>query len=165
MATGPVGISIPTLIIELVIFMVMMFLMEAWVFNPIRAAWAERDRSIQEGLAASGQSRDEAARAREEVRRILTEGRRNAQRQIDEATLAGKKTRDELVGQATAEFRRLVDEARQQIDAERDRSASQLRNRIVDVALLAASRVTGKSYDQPQVRELAATVVEREGLR
>ena len=165
MATGPVGISIPTLVIELVIFLLMVYLMEAWVFNPIRRAWAERDRAIQEGLAASNQSREEAARARGEVQRILAEGRQNAQRTIDQASAAGKRTRDELVGQATAEFRRLVEEARQQINAERERSAAGLQSRIVDLALLAASRVTGQTYSEPRVRELAATVVDREGLR
>lgn len=165
MATGPVGISIPTLIIEVIIFVGMVFLMEAWVFNPIRRAWAERDRSIQEGLAASNESREEAARAREEVQRILAEGRREAQKQLDAASAAGRKTREELIARATELFRQLVDEARQQIEAERERSASALQQRIVDMALLAASRVTGQTYDQPQVRELAAAVVQREGLR
>jgi F-type H+-transporting ATPase subunit b len=162
---GPVSISLPTLVIELVIFLMTVFLMERMVFDPIRKAWSERERLIQEGLAASSGSQEEAEQARAEVRRILVEARQSAQQQIDSATAAGSRTRDDLVGQATTEFRRLVDEARQQISGERERSAEALGQRIVDLALLAASQVTGKSYDQPQVRELAATVVQQEGLR
>jgi F0F1-type ATP synthase membrane subunit b/b' len=99
------------------------------------------------------------------VQRILAEARRRAQGEIDEASSAGGRERDQLVAQATEEFRRLVEEARQQIGTERERSAASLQNRVVDLALLAASRVTNQTYDRPEVRELAAAVVEREGMR
>lgn len=162
---GPVSISIPTLVVELVIFLLTVFMMERLVFDPIRKAWAQRDRMIEEGLRASSNSQEDVQRAREEVQRILQEARRDAQRQIDRATAEGSKTREDLVARATAEFRSQVERARGEIQEMRDRTASGLQQRIVDLALLAASRVTGQSFDQPQVRELAATVVEREGLR
>lgn len=161
---GPVSISVPTLLIELVIFLAMVYAMETLVFNPVRAKWAERDRLIEEGLNASSGSRDEAAEAREEVRRILGEARRTAQGEIDAATGEGNRARDELIAQATAEFRRLVDEARQEITAEREQSAAALGDRIVDIALQAAGVVTGQQYSQTDMRELAAAVVSREGL-
>jgi F-type H+-transporting ATPase subunit b len=162
---GPVSISLGTLLVELAIFLATVWLMEAFVFNPIRRAWVERDRRIQEGLAASGESRDEAQRARDEVHRILVDARRRAQAEIDEATTAGENERNQLVDQATEEFRRLLEAARGELTAERQRSAGQLRSQIVDIALLAASKVSGQSFNQPEVRELAATVIEREGLR
>jgi ATP synthase F0 subunit b len=162
---GPVSISLPTILVEAAIFLAMVWVMEMLVFNPIRTAWAERDRLIQEGLAASTEGRDETEHARAEVRRMLVDARQEAQRQIDLATAAGEKVRDEAIAQATAEFRRLLDEARIRISSERERDARALEHRIVDIALEAARTVTGQSYDQPQVRELAASVVGREGLR
>lgn len=164
LASVPVSISVSTLVVELVIFLLMVGLMERLVFTPIRTAWAERDRRIQEGLSASNESRDEAEHARIEVQRILAAARQEAQTDIDAATAAGDRARDELVAQATEEFRRLVDSARQEIAADRSRTADNLRGRVVDLALLAASHVTGQSYNQPNVRELAATVVSQEGL-
>jgi F-type H+-transporting ATPase subunit b len=161
----PVFPSIPTLTIELLIFLGTVWMMERFVFGPIRTAWVERDRLIQEGLAASTEGRDEAEQARIEVLRILSEARQTAQSGIDEATGAGAKERDELVAEASAEFRRLLEAARIDIGAERERNAEALQGRIVDIVLLAASRVTGENYDHPQVRELAAAVVEKSGLR
>ena len=162
---GPVSISFPTLVAELIIFLVMVGVMERFVFAPIRDAWAERDRSIQEGIAASARSKEEAEKARAEVDRILAEARQVAQTRIDEGIALGNRERDELVAQATDEFRRLLEAARRELAAERERSAADLRNRIVDIALMAASRVTGQSFNEPQVRELAAAVVTAEGLR
>src|SRR5438270_4340298 len=120
---GPVRISIPTLVVELVIFLVMVWAMESLVFNPIRKAWAERDRSIQEGLAASTRSREEAERAREEVLRILDAARQKAQSEIDQGTSEGMREREMLVAEAGQEFRRLLDVARLEIAAERERAA------------------------------------------
>ncbi len=161
---GPVSISLPTLVIELFIFLATVGIMERLVFQPIRQAWAERDRNIQEGLASLTEGRDEAERAAGEVREILARARREAQAKIDEATTAGGEVRDTLVAQASEEFRRLVEQARAELSVESARSRDTLQQRVVDIALLAASHVTGQSFDQPQVRELAATVVEREGL-
>ncbi len=161
---GPVSISLPTLVIELFIFLATVGMMERLVFQPIRHAWAERDRNIQEGLASSTEGRDEAERAADEVREILSRARREAQAKIDEATTAGGEVRDTLVAQASEEFRRLVEQARAELSVESARSRDTLQRRVVDIALLAASHVTGQSFDQPQVRELAATVVQREGL-
>lgn len=161
---GPVSISLPTLVIELFIFLATVGMMERLVFQPIRYAWAERDRNIQEGLASSTEGRDEAERAADEVREILSRARREAQGKIDEATTAGGEVRDTLVAQASEEFRRLVEQARAELSVESARSRDTLQQRVVDIALLAASHVTGQSFDQPQVRELAATVVQRESL-
>ena len=160
----PVLPSIPTLIVELVIFLAMVWFMESFVFGPIRVAWAERERKIQEGLSASTESRSELEEARAEVQRILSGARGQAQSEIDAAVARASKVRDELVAQATEEFRRLVDAAQAEIAAQREQAAASLHNRIVDMALLAASRVTGGRYEEPRVRELAAAVVAREGL-
>ncbi len=161
---GPVSISLPTLVVELVIFLLMVYAMQTLVFAPIRQKWAERERLIQEGLAASTEGRDEAEHARSEVQRILRDARREAQEQIDKATAAGNRVRDEVVQRAQTEFRRQLDAARDSIAAERERSAAALRDRIVDIALEAAATVTGETYNQPRVRELAAAVVQGEGL-
>jgi F-type H+-transporting ATPase subunit b len=161
---GPVAISVPTLVLEVVIFVGMVYAMERLVFGPLRAKWAERDRLVEEGLAASNEGREEQLQAREEVLRLLRGARQTAQGEIDAATAEGNRARDELVARATAEFRRLVDEARERIVAERQRSAEQLQTRIVDFAIEAAAAVTGQSFAEPQVRELAAAVVSREGL-
>jgi F-type H+-transporting ATPase subunit b len=161
----PVSISLSTLIVELLIFLGTVWFMELLVFRPIRIAWAERDRRIEEGLNASNQSREEVQEARAEVQRLLTEARHEAQQQIDSAVAAGARVRDELVAQATEEFRRQLEAARGQILQDREQTAASLQARIVDIALLAAARVTGQSFDQPQVRNLAASVVSQEGLQ
>lgn len=163
-ASIPVSISLSTILVELLIFLLMVYLMERLVFNPIRDAWAERDRRIQEGLSAANLGREEAEEGRAQVLQILSEARREAQHSIDAATAEGDRTRDELVARATAEFRRLVENARGDVTSQREKTAAALQSRIVDLALLAASHVTGESYGQPHVRELAATVVRREGL-
>jgi F-type H+-transporting ATPase subunit b len=161
---NPITVSIPTLIVELGLFLLMVYLMERLVFGPIRTASRERDATIQAGMQASTDTRHEAEQARDEVRRILTEGRRDAQRIIDGVMAEGQQLRARQIEQAQAEFNRLVDEARQQISAERLQAAAAMRDLIVDLSLQAASRVTGSDYASPQTRELAAAVVERQAV-
>ncbi len=162
---GPVSISIPTLVVELVIFLFTVWIMQTLVFEPVRKAREERERAVQEGLAATNTSQEEAQRGAEEVQRVYAEARRRAQAEVDAATAQGNRVREEQVANATEEFRRLLDAARADIARERETAAESLRGRIVDLSVLAASRATGYTYDSPEARELAAAVVEREGLR
>ncbi len=162
-ASTPISVSIPTLIIELLIFLGMVWLMERLVFTPIRKAWREREAAIQAGLEASSLTRDEAEESRAEVSRILREARQHAQVAIDSAIAEGDKVRAAKIGEATDEFQRLVTEARIEIQAEQAQAAAQLRQWVVDLALEAASRVSGQSYDSPEARDLAAAVVGQEG--
>ncbi|GEM_PF-2296052 len=163
-AATPVSISVPTLIIEALVLLGMVWLMEATVFGPVRRAWRERNQQIEAGLRAVGETRDETAEARDEVRRILTEARREAQRILDEVSQEGASLRAQQIEEATAEFQRLVGEARVQIQSEQAQAAAQLRDLVIDLALEAASKVTGQTYATPQTRELAAAAVAREGL-
>lgn len=162
---GPVSISIPTLVVELVIFLATVWLMQSLVFEPIRLAREEREKAIQDGLAASSNSQEEAQRGADQVREVYAEARRKAQAEVDASAARGNAVREELVAQATEEFRRLLDAARAEIAQDREQSAERLRDRIVEISILAATKVTGQTYTGTQVRELAAAVVAREGLR
>jgi len=163
-AATPVSISVPTLVIAALVMIGMVWLMEVLVFGPIRTAWREREARIHEGMAAVVSQRDEAVEAREEVRRLLGEARREAQHSMDEITAEGEQMRAKQIEEATAEFQRLVGEARVQIQAEQVKAGAQLRDLVVDLALEAAAKIAGRSYDTPETRDLAASVVAREGL-
>ena len=158
-AANPISISVSTLLIEVAIFLAMVWVMDRLVFTPIRTAWRERDDAIQAGIEASTSTRDEAEEARREVRRILSEARHEAQRTIDEVRGEGEQLRAQTIDGATAEFQRLVNEARVEIQAEQVQAATQLRDVVVDLALEAASKIAHKSIDDANARELAAAVV------
>lgn len=164
LAANPIAISVPTLLIEVVIFLGMVFLLDRLVFDPIRKAWRERDALVQAGLQASTDTRLEAEEAHAEVRRILGDARRQAQKTFDEVSAEADRLRTEQLEQALAEFHRLVEEARVSIQAEQALAGEQMRNMVIDLALEAASRVTGRSYDIPEARQLAADVIARESL-
>lgn len=164
LAATPISVSIPTLVIEALIFGGVVWIMEVFVFAPIRKAWRERDEAIQAGLSASSDTRAEADESRDAVRQVLMRARQEAQAAIDVAVAEGNTVRAEQIAEANAEFQRLVNDARVQIQAEQAQVAAQLQDRAVDLALAVASRVTGTPYDTPETRELAAAVVGREAL-
>lgn len=163
-AANPISISLSTLVLEVVIFLVMVWLMERLVFNPIRTAWRERNQAIEAGLVASTATRDESEEARREVRRILSEARRDSQKSLDEARAEGELLRAQRVEEATAEFQRLVAEARVQIQAEHARAGAQLKHLVIDLALEAATKVVGQPVAAPEARQVAAAVVSRAGM-
>jgi len=163
-AANPNSISVPTLVVEAVIFLAMVWAMEKLVFSPIRQAWRERNAAIQTGLEASTATRDEAERGRQEVRRILSEARRQSQVALDGIRAEGEKIRSQNVEEATAEFQRLLTEARAQIRAEQSQALVELKDLVVDLALEAASKVTAQPISSPEARSVAAGVVGQAGL-
>ncbi|MCI0589431.1 MAG: F0F1 ATP synthase subunit B [Planctomycetes bacterium] len=151
----------PNAIWTWVIFLVSLPLMWKFVFGPIVRALEARDERGRKAAADAEAARDEArkaeaavqsklAEAGAEVASILARGREQAER-------LGK----ELLDKAEADALRRKERALAEIEAARARALEEIRGEVVDLSLLAASEVIGRSLEGPDQRRLVADAIER----
>ncbi|MGH7150021.1 MAG: F0F1 ATP synthase subunit B [Planctomycetota bacterium] len=151
----------PNLVWTWVIFLAALPLMWKFVFGPIVRALEARDERGRKAVADAEAARDEAKKAEAAVRTrlseaagevaaILARGREQAERQ-------GK----ELLDKAEADALRRKERALAEIEAARARALEEIRGEVVDLSLLAASEVIGRSLEGPDQRRLVADAIER----
>ncbi|HEV3232772.1 MAG TPA: F0F1 ATP synthase subunit B, partial [Candidatus Dormibacteraeota bacterium] len=135
------GVNAVSLIFYLLLFGLVLTLLSRFAFKPVLRAIEDRQRKIDESLDAA----QSAAGSVEENRRRAEEALREASAQAQEILSRANKAAAEVREQATADARTqadaIVEKARAEIERERAAAVAELRQQVVDLALLAAGRV------------------------
>jgi len=136
-----------TLIVQMVVFIVLVWFTMTFVWPLILGMMEERSRKIAQGLAAAEKGQQELAQARERADSIVREARERAHQIIDQAQHRANDLVDQAKGAASTEGQRLVAAAHQQIELEATRARESLRREVGQIAVIAASKLLGREID------------------
>ena len=154
------GINVPTLIAQIVNFVILFGLLYLVAYKPIMRMLDERSRRIKESMEQTDQIREQAAKAEQETARRIEEAGKEAQNIIGQAVQAGEEAKQKTREDAQKEGEKLVTRARAEIDRERDEAIGELRKEFADLTVLAAGKVIDRSLDKEKHRRLIEQVLE-----
>ena len=160
------GVHLPSLLIYLVNFLLVLGLLFAFAYRPILRLMDQRADRIRESLEASERAREEAASSQQAVEDQLVEARREGQRILDQAREAAERFRAEEMERARNEAESFVSRAQADIQRERDAAIEEVRANFGELAITAAERVVRRSLDRQAHEDLISQVLEEgESLR
>lgn len=157
------GIDLWGLIVQLVAFLVFVFLFWKYALGPITTMLDERSRRIAESMAAADRMKQEMAAASARNEEILVEARQQAQqiitqaREVADATVA--RAQKEAGEQADAYLARAQATLRQ----ETEQARLQLRQELADLAVMAAGRIVRKELDPAAQTQLIEEALAQAG--
>ena len=136
-----------TFFVELLTFLLVLFVMGRWVVPIINRALVERQRAIREQFQEAEEARERLQQAEAEYREQLASARADATRQREQAHEEGQRIIAEMKAQARVEADRIVKAAQQQIEAERTRAVASVRAEIGTLSVDLAGRIVGESLE------------------
>ena len=136
-----------TLIVQMIVFIVLVWFTMKFVWPMILGPMEERSRKIAAGLAAAEKGQEELAQARDRAEAVIREARERANQIIDQAQHRANELVEQAKGTATAEGRRLVEAAKQQIELEATHAREALRREVATIAIGAATKVLEREID------------------
>ena len=136
-----------TLIVQMIVFVVLIWFTMKFVWPMILGPMEERERRIAQGLAAAEKGEQSLAAARGDADGIIREARERAGQIIDQAQHRANEIVDEARTTATSEGARLVAAAKQQIELDTTRAREGLRREVAGIAVGAASKLLGREID------------------
>ena len=154
------GINLPTLIVYLLNFGILLAVLYALAYKPLLRAMDQRSERIKDSLAAADQAREEAANSQAAIEEQLNEARREGQRLLDQAKEASDRFKEDEMERARQEAAAFVERARAHIVRERDAAIIELREGFGDLAITAAERVISRSLDRQAHQDLITEVLE-----
>jgi F-type H+-transporting ATPase subunit b len=142
------------LLFQVINFLLLLFLLNRFLFKPVLKLLDERESRIKKGLEdAEAAARDrELAQAEREA--ALDEARKEAQAMIARATKIADDSRVEILSEAKAQAEKVTSRAREEITAEKERAMAELRATVADLALEAAGKLVRKEMDTATQRRL-----------
>ena len=154
------GISLPTLIAQLINFIVLFVLLYFVAYKPLMRMLDERSRKVKESMEQTEYIKVQAAKAEEEVSKRITGASKEGQKIIDQAVKAGEETRQEARLEAEKEAEKLIARSQVEIHRERDEAIGELRKEFTDLTILAAEKVIDRSLDKEAHRQLIEKALE-----
>ncbi len=150
--TGLLDINPGLIFWTLVTFIVLLIVLKKYVWGPVLDAVDRREIRLREMFESAEKSRNEAERllkeheahlagARDEVNRILEDGKARAGRSADE-----------IIGKARAEAQQFIERAKAEISQEREKAVDEIKQQVVRISLSAAEQLIEKSLSETEHR-------------
>jgi F-type H+-transporting ATPase subunit b len=152
---GSFGVTWPAFLASLANFVILLVILQRFAYRPLLQVLDERRRRVAESLKQAEEIKAELAKTQAARDEVLAEGRKAAQRMIDEARQAAERLRDGKLAEATAAAQDLLRKAEQAGRQEHDRLMAELRREMVALVVATSAKVTGKVLTADDQRRLA----------
>lgn len=157
------GLNLGDIIATAVIFLILMFLLKKFAWGPLMGIMEQREELVSSEIDAAEKARKEAQSLLEEQKALLKEARTEAQAIVEGAKKQADTTRAEIVTTARAEAERLKESAVRDIEAEREKAIAAVREEVVSLSVLAASKVLGKEISEADNSALIKETIAKAG--
>ena len=154
------GISLPTLLAQIVNFGILFGLMYLVAYKPIMRMFDERSRKIKESMEQTELIKQRAAQAEETAKKRIEAASKEGQEVIAKALRTGEELRQKAQQEARQDTESLITRAQMEIQRERDEAIDELRKEFAELTILAAEKVIDRSLDKEAHRQLIDKVLE-----
>jgi len=153
------GINLPSLLAQIVNFVILLGLLYLVAYKPIMRMLDERSRKVKESMEQTELIKQQAERAEEEVKKQIEAAGREGQEIIARAVRSGEEVRQKAQQEARQDAESLIARAGVEIQRERDEAIGDLRKEFADLTILAAGKVIDRSLDKEAHRQLIDKVL------
>lgn len=154
------GFSWPTLVAQLVTFIILFGLLYLVAYKPVMQWLDERSKRIKDSMEQTEYIKEQAARAEEESKKRIESAGKEGQELIARAARTGEEVRQQAQQKAEEEAQSLINRARVEIQRERDGAVDVLRREFADLTIMAAEKVIDRSLDKEAHRDIIDKVLE-----
>ncbi len=135
-------------------FMVLLGLLAKFAWNPLLALLDRREEMIRQSLDDAEGAKQELQRLQQESKEILSKARVEAQSILAQTRSEAEKLKGEIKQKAKAEADSILRDAEKQIQVETEKAIAVLKNEVVDLSLLVASKLIKKNLSKEDNQSL-----------
>ncbi|USN96186.1 MAG: F0F1 ATP synthase subunit B [Candidatus Nomurabacteria bacterium] len=153
------GINGQMLLFQMVAFLILVFVLNKWVFPVLMKTVDDRQEAINAGAKAAAAAEEKAAEAQKEVAKLLKEAREEAKDIVitakDEATAMIADSEDKAKKRAE----KIVTDAHDQLEKDVIAARKVLHNDTIELVALATEKVVGKAVNADVDKKIIAEAV------
>ena len=159
-ALAELGINLPTLVAQIVNFVILLVILYLVAYKPIMRMLDERSRRVKESMDQAEALKEQTASAEEEIKKQFEAAGKEVQERVTRAVRSGEEVKQKAKEEAKQEAEVLIARARSDIRRERDEAIGELRKEFADLTIMAAEKVIDRSLDKKAHRQLIDKVLE-----
>lgn len=150
------GIDWRLLIIQIVAFLILVWLLGKFVYPWLMKSVDERQKGIEEAAKAAQAAQVSAAASEAETAKLLRQARKDAAEIVETAKLEATNFANETEARAKSTAEQIVTDAKTQIEREIDKARRELHDETLELIALATEKVVRKKLDKKADEALIA---------
>ena len=154
----------PGLIIwTLISFFLLLVILKKLAYPQILKGLKQREETIQQQLEEAQKTKAAAEKILEDYKRQIAEARAESQKLMNEGKALGESMRKEIIQKAQEESNQIVKRAQEEIELQKQKALLELREKVAELSIMAATKVINKSLNSEDNRRLVEEYVSKVG--
>lgn len=158
------GVNIKAVIIQGVGFLILLFVLKKFLFGKISAMIKERSDGIKNAYTKIDDDRVIAERLKVEYQKKISDAEAMVATKIQEAVSEGKKLSEEIFKRTQEEVEHMKVRAQESIDRERNKAIAEIRSQVVNLSIMASSRIIQQTISHQSAEKLVDDFIEEIGV-
>ena len=158
-ANALISVTPGLMIWTIVCFLIALFVLKRYAFGPIQVGIDERRERIRQAIEEADHARAEARKLLEEHKALIGQAKSEAEEILAETRRVAEANQRRMREETEADRQRRIEETRRQVETETRRALEQIRAEVADLSLIAAEKVTRRSFSDEDHRRLIEEAV------
>ena len=150
MITDKFGVSVPTLIAQMVNFCLVALVLYYFAVKPISTTLEERQQKISDGLQYAEEMKDQLAEAERERTEKVKQAAIGAQKILAEAREQSKEIIEIKTQEAAAQAEAIIRKASEATELERQKMLADVRQEVASLVLVTSSKVLSRNLSEDE---------------
>lgn len=158
-ALGKLGIHPLLLIAQIVNFIILLWLLNRFLYKPLLKLFKDRSTKIEEGIKTAEDLKKQAVESEAKQKAYVEEAKKEAHRIVEQATKLGDEEKKKIVVMANEEARKIVERTMSEIDHEKKNIMSDIKKEVGEMVVSLSMAMVKKTIDEKTQKELLESAV------
>ncbi len=158
-ALGKLGIHPLLLIAQIVNFIILLWLLNRFLYKPILKLFKDRSTKIEEGIKTAEDLKKQATESEVKQKAYIEEAKKEAHRIVEQATKLGDDEKKKIVALANDEAKKIVEKTMAEIDHEKKNIMADIKKEVGEMVVSLSLAMVKKTIDEKTQRQLLQDAV------
>ncbi|MEO0225385.1 MAG: F0F1 ATP synthase subunit B [candidate division WOR-3 bacterium] len=156
---GKLGIQPILLLAQIINFLILLWLLNRFLYKPILKLFKERSTKIEESLKTAEDLKRQAAESETKQKLLIEEAKREAHRIIEQASRLGEEEKKKIIQLANEESKKIVERTMQEIDVEKKNIMNEIKKEVGAMVVTLSTAMIRKTIDEKTKKNLLENAV------
>jgi F-type H+-transporting ATPase subunit b len=129
-------------------FILLLLILKKFAWKPILAALDQREAAIKESIEKAERAKDEAQKILFENQASLAKAEEESKKIVEQGRIYAEKLKDQVIKESKDQAQRILNEASAEIERKKEAAFGELKSQIADLVIQTTEKVLGETVDK-----------------
>lgn len=135
-------------------FIILLFILTKFAWKPILNALKQREEAIKDSLEQAEKAKEEAKQILSENQNSLAKAEDEARKIIEQSKQYAEGLKEQILKESKEQAKKLIEEASAEIDRKKDAAFSELKNQVAEISVKAAEKILRENLDVQKNKQI-----------